>query len=461
MKAAAFPLCCALVLVTGGAAAQNTWDDSRDQKRDMALAGHHDLSGRGAYQPVIEKQGARWIAYIGHHGGTARNPLTGRDEANGTSVLDVSDPRRIRLLAHIPGDGAGAQMARVCTGLPGAGPGRSFLLRTLGNSAHEVWEVTQPEKPVRVSVPAEGLSGTHKSWWECDTGIAYLVSGVAGWRTWRMTQIYDLANPAKPVFIRNFGLPGQQPGSTGHVPTALHGPISTGPNAGPKGGRVYFGYGVNAYGILQVVDRDKLLKGPKAPTEKNLLYPHIGQLELQRNQGAHTVFPILGMPVPEFARHSEGRVRDFVLVVSESLADGCREARQMAWMVDISDEGRPFPVAGLTPAEAGGNYCARPGRFGAHASSESFAPVYYRRLVFIAHFNAGVRAFDIRDPLAPREAAYYVPDARGAALATNNVETDARGYVYMVDRGGLGLHVLRLTGAAAAIADAAAREREQ
>jgi hypothetical protein len=420
-----------------------------EERRDMALAGFHDLSGRGAYQPVIEQQGGRWIAYVGHHAGSAVNPLNGRTEANGTSVLDVSDARKIRLLAHIPGDGAGAQMARVCSGLPGAERHRSFLLRSMGNAAHEVWDVTQPEKPQRVSVPASGLSGTHKSWWECDTGIAYLVSGVPGWRTWRMTQIFDLSNPARPVFVRNFGLPGQEPGSTGHVPTSLHGPVST----GPRGKRVYFGYGVNAYGVLQIVDRDKLLKGPKEPTERNLRHPHIGQLDLQRNQGAHTAFPILGIEIPEFAKHSEGRVRDFVLVVSESLAEGCNEARQMAWMVDVSDEPRPFPVAALTPEEATGNYCSRPGRFGAHASNESFAPVFYRRLVFIAHFNAGVRVFDIRNPYAPREVAYYVPDARGGTLATNNVETDARGHIYMVDRGGLGMHVLELTGAARKIAN--------
>ena len=31
--------------------------------------------------------------------------------------------------------------------------------------------------------------------------------------------------------IRDFGLPGQEPGATGQVPTELHGPISTGPRA--------------------------------------------------------------------------------------------------------------------------------------------------------------------------------------------------------------------------------------
>jgi hypothetical protein len=77
-----------------------------------------------------------------------------------------------------------------------------------------------------------------------------------------MTQVYDLSDPAHPQKIRDFGLPGQEPGSTGAVPTELHGPIST----GPSGNRVYFGYGTNKGGFLQIVDREKLLNGPKEPT---------------------------------------------------------------------------------------------------------------------------------------------------------------------------------------------------
>lgn len=98
---------------------------------------------------------------------------------------------------------------------------------------------------------ADKLVGTHKSWWECDTGIAYLVSGVPGWKTRRMTQVFDLSDPAKPVFIRNFGLPGQEPTASGTSPYELHGPIST----GPKGNRVYFGYGTVRNGYIQIVDR--------------------------------------------------------------------------------------------------------------------------------------------------------------------------------------------------------------
>ena len=59
---------------------------SAPEAKDMALVGFNDLQNRSAYQPVIHHQGDRFIAYIGHHGGTALNSLTGRVEANGTSV---------------------------------------------------------------------------------------------------------------------------------------------------------------------------------------------------------------------------------------------------------------------------------------------------------------------------------------------------------------------------------------
>src|SRR3989475_4217413 len=49
------------------------------------------------------QQRGRFVAYVGHHGGRARNPLTGADEDNGTSIVDVTDPARPRYLAHIPG----------------------------------------------------------------------------------------------------------------------------------------------------------------------------------------------------------------------------------------------------------------------------------------------------------------------------------------------------------------------
>ena len=401
------------------------------ESRDMVLVGAHDLSGRAAYQPVIHRQGTRWIAYVGHHGGSATNPLTGKREENGTSILDVTDPRAPRLLAHIPGEpGGGAQMARVCDLRGGR---KAYLLRTFGHTAHDVWDVSRPEQPARVSVVAEGLSDTHKSWWECDTGIAYLVSGVPGWRTGRMTQVFDLSDPARPRHIRDFGLPGQEPGGSGPVPTGLHGPISTGWRAN----RVYFGYGTNANGVMQVVDRRKLLEGAREPTPENLEAPQVSRFDLPPAYGAHTAFPIIGLAE-----------RNYVLVVNEALTTHCRgEEQQKVWFVDVTDEANPTVVSTWMP-ENSKAFCAR-GRFGAHASNESFAEIYYRKIVFVSWFNAGVRALDIREPARPREVAWFVPE--GNPL-TNNVEVDERGYIYIVDRGSLGLHVLDLAGAARRIA---------
>jgi len=439
-----------------------------EEKSNMELVGYNDLQARSAYQPIVQKQGDRWIAYIGHHGGKSRNPLTGADEDNGTSIVDVTDPRQPKMLAHIPGEpgqgeSGGAQMVRACSGatLPRADKSRTYLLRTYGNAGHEVWDVTDPAKPALVTTVVKGVKGTHKNWWECDTGIAYLVSGLDGWRTRRMTQVFDLSDPAQPKHIRNFGLAGQQPGAQGDVPTELHGMIST----GPKGNRIYFGYGTNKSGVLQIVDREKLLNGPKEPTDANLNLPQVGRLELPPSIGAHTTFPMMGIEVAEFAKDKAGGKRDFALIVNESLVNECQEARQMVWIADITAESKPFNISSWTVPEAGGNFCSRGGRFGSHSSNESMAPVYYKRVVFIAFFNAGVRALDVRDPYHPREIGYYIPattdktdkrcvgDRCKVAIQTNNVEVDERGYVYIVDRADTGLHILQLTGEARKVAN--------
>src|SRR5262249_58207176 len=67
------------------------------EARNMRLVGHSDLQARSAYQPTIHRQGDRYIAYVGHHGGTRDVPkplnrITGEAEFSGTSIVDVTDP---------------------------------------------------------------------------------------------------------------------------------------------------------------------------------------------------------------------------------------------------------------------------------------------------------------------------------------------------------------------------------
>ena len=99
-----------LLLAHGVACAQQQVIGAPPEASNMKLVGSNDLQARSAYQPTIHHQGDRWIAYIGHHGGTDDipapvNPLTGKAEPNGTSIVDVTDPAQPKYLRHIPGPG--------------------------------------------------------------------------------------------------------------------------------------------------------------------------------------------------------------------------------------------------------------------------------------------------------------------------------------------------------------------
>jgi hypothetical protein len=304
------------------------------------------------------------------------------------------------------------------------------------------------------------LRDTHKNEWECNTGIAYLVSGAPGWKSRRMMQVFDLSDPAKPVHIRDFGVLSQEPAAAKESLYELHGPIST----GPKGNRLYLGYGTVRNGYIQILDREKLLKGAKEPTRENLLDPVISGFATPPYLGAHTTLPILGIEVADFAKNRDARTRDILVVVNESTSNECLESRQLVYILDITDDKTPFGISNFQVPESSGNFCARGGRFGAHASNENQPPMYAKRVVFFSWFNAGVRAVDIRDPFNPTEIGYYIPaitdktDTRcikvdggercKRAIQTNNVEVDDRGYIYIVDRANTGMHILELTGTA-------------
>ncbi|HEY2677032.1 MAG TPA: hypothetical protein VGI65_08670, partial [Steroidobacteraceae bacterium] len=249
--------------------------------------GHNDLQGRTTYQTTVHTQGDRVIAYAGHFAGKMLNPMTGVVEENGTSIVDVTDPRHPKYLKHLIADKGGARMAKLCDGnaLPGKlYPGKTFLLRENGAVSHEVWDVTDPADPTLVSTPVNGLDVTHRNWWDCSTGIAYIVGGAtsptdASFDGWNANsspnqhlKIYDLSDPKHPKYIMDFGYPGQNPGSTfvmpgtetttHTVPPGVHGPIVVSTLNGKAINRLYMPYGVGSDGIIQINDLTKVLPPP-------------------------------------------------------------------------------------------------------------------------------------------------------------------------------------------------------
>jgi hypothetical protein len=498
------------------------------EQKNMRRVGHTDLQGRPSYQPnVIQYPDGRFIAFAGTHNNIPvprpgftflPNPLNNNaDERNGTMIIDVTDPANPKETAHIPVgfNGGQAQMARMCLGsdLNEDLRGKVYLMRNIqgggAGSGYEVWDVTDVKKPVMAS-ELRGIRSTHKLWWECNTGIAYMPGSKDTPPLWRQSQsmvIVDWQNPnAAPIYLRTFGLVGGQPGGTGPVPTSLHGPISAHehPFAANKlargataddtiGNRVYAAWGVGDDGVLQILDRKKLLPplsggrggtwvpanpdSADAPTEQELMDPLAGILYMSPDQGGHTSMPVFGLKPPSYQAFTEFQTRDIVLLASESTADLCDEAPHWSFIVDVTVENSKTSPPGtgdqqnrfqgpmilstmsVDPFDGEkyprGNYCLRGARFGVHSSEENFNNPLYGKLTALAYFTGGVRVWDIREPHAPVEVAFYVPESNANTnpdgYMTNNVEIDNRGFIYVVDRNGAGLDILQLTGKAADI----------
>ncbi|HET7184011.1 MAG TPA: hypothetical protein VFI82_04960 [Terriglobales bacterium] len=476
----------------------------------MRLVGHADLLGRAAYQPTLHTINGRVYLFVGHFGGTTLpSGLTLHGLPNGgTSIVDVTEPANPKQVNFIPSNGS--QMVRVCDGGVIGQAGHYYMLRNTSNT-HEVWDVTNPASTTiadRLSViqPAPGafFTNTHKNWWECDTGIAYIVAGAGtksaapdGWTTNQHIKIYDLSNPSHPAYIRDIGLVGQNPGSAVTTATSgVHGPISiiNEPGTDVPVERIYVPYGTSSNGVLQILYRQKVLPPPWGtwnpqtsasidprlhPTDDDLRSLVVGSMDMTPTEGAHTSFPIFNVPLTHYQGFTSSSTRDLVALISEETDNHCQGAPHFGYLVDASrtvgagaapgstGEKHPMVISTMQVHEDSANpdFCTRGTRFGPHSTNESFYAPYYGKLLFIAYFDGGARVFDIRDPYHPKNVAYFIPSLTANTIPTvvnnvsfldvssDNLEVDDRGYIYDVDRVGGGADILELTGCAKQIVD--------
>lgn len=477
---------------------------------NMRLVGHADLLGRAAYQPTLHTINGRVYLFVGHFGGTTLpSGLTLHGLPNGgTSIVDVTEPANPKQVNFIPSNGS--QMVRVCDGGVIGQAGHYYMLRNTSNT-HEVWDVTNPASTTiadRLSViqPAPGafFTNTHKNWWECDTGIAYIVAGAGtksaapdGWTTNQHIKIYDLSNPSHPAYIRDIGLVGQNPGSAVTTATSgVHGPISiiNEPGTDVPVERIYVPYGTSSNGVLQILYRQKVLPPPWGtwnpqtsasidprlhPTDDDLRSLVVGSMDMTPTEGAHTSFPIFNVPLTHYQGFTSSSTRDLVALISEETDNHCQGAPHFGYLVDASrtvgagaapgstGEKHPMVISTMQVHEDSANpdFCTRGTRFGPHSTNESFYAPYYGKLLFIAYFDGGARVFDIRDPYHPKNVAYFIPSLTANTIPTvvnnvsfldvssDNLEVDDRGYIYDVDRVGGGADILELTGCAKQIVD--------
>ena len=289
----------ALVVFALGASSALARDISQSgEQKNMRRVGHSDLQGRAAYHPdFIRYPDGRVIAFVGTHSNTTDNgPQTQSAEAGQPGGAERNDDRRHhqseqrgRQIPHSRPDPERRSPDAIQPHMPGLGParrhpGQVYMMRNVQVGRFSPSQVTRFGTSRTSPTPTlvgelRNLRNTHKHWWECKTGIAYLPGSQGApapqWRQGQSMMIVDWKNPAKPIYLRTHGLQGSQPSGSGPVPPSLHGPISAydHPNkAGALaraataddviGNRLYLAWGVGDDGVLQILDRKKLLPPP-------------------------------------------------------------------------------------------------------------------------------------------------------------------------------------------------------
>ena len=453
-----------------------TGDPRAESAENVRLVGYSDLQGRESLvvTALSDPANGSWV-YVGHHesywdGKPKVNPITGKEEWNGTSILNVDDPANPKYVWHIPNEAdRNSRSTSVVYDYKHDGSGRDYLIRnsellTQGETGmdlkYQIFDITDRATDAsKISLVAEitgtppdscgrGCGGTfiiraHKGWWSPETGYFYAASGEPGFRN-VIVQIFDLRNPREPKFLGRSWLPGLKDGEPGYEGQYTHHPVVDEENK-----RLYVGYR-NAGGHIAGFDISD-------PARQTLLW------SLDMNppfRGPHTVSPIVYNSVPNIGEKGLPRTYAFVVDEAGGAADSApceNPIRAASYMVDITNESKPMVVS--TWQVPVGDFCTRGGRFGPHQNADTMNGKIHRyedKIAWIAYFNAGMRVVDLSNPFSLREIGHYLPKTnekshpitkgQPTVIQMNDVDIDHRGLAYAADRVGTGLFILEYTG---------------
>jgi hypothetical protein len=351
-----------------------------------------DIPGGG--QVVAEGD----YAYVGHMG-----------PPDGTSIIDVSDPRRPRVTARIE---VPAFM-------------HSHKVRVNGDVMmvnQELFRARNPEKPAdwaggiklydikdKTAPKAIGhykSGGSHR--FDSDERYAYISSEEEGY-VGDIVVILDLKDPTRPEAIGKWHMPGQWTAG-GETPSwpgrrhRCHHPLR-------RGNRLYTSYWHGGFVILDCED----LTNPTFISGLDWSPPYPCP--------THTV-----LPIPH-----ELKGRKIAVVTDEEVSDRLTPSpNAFMWIVDITDEAHPVPIStwAVPHDEPFDPLCW----YGAHQPQET---VDGGNVILVTWFGGGLRAVDISDPYRPEEVESFMPTpgAGQTIVQSNDIFVDkSRGLVFLIDR---------------------------
>ncbi len=335
--------------------------------------------------------------YIGH----MRNP-------SGTTIVDVADPRKPKIIARIDvPDGWHSHKVRVSGDIMivnheklGQDGDRDF------GGGLAVYDVSKPAEPKMISKWVTGGRGVHR--YDFDGRYAYISPTAEGY-IGNIVMILDLVDPANPVEVGRWWIPGQHAAGGEDYPwdnwtsPRCHHPIR-------RGNRLYVSYWHHGLFILDISDMSK----PKAIAAVNTspAFPH----------PTHTCLP--------FKEPIKGR--DIMIVADEDVAKLWPAPPAFTWVYDITVETLPTPIATWQVPGLDTDGAPQPPMTGCHQPSERFAGT----VIPFAWFAQGLRLVDFADPFAPKEVGHFLPDTPTGSErpSSNDVTIDSRGLIYLVDR---------------------------
>lgn len=382
-------------------------------------------------------------AYVGH-----MNP------PDGTSIIDIDDPRNPRIVAQIRLDSAASHTHKVrvegdimvvnveqadrhfrrkAAGLAaaeaalhealgrepaeaeiaarlGVAPGRMAELRhwaanPYAEGGFRVYDIADRSAPRLLCHHRTGGLGVHR--FDFDGRHAYISTEMAGY-VGNILVVYDLANPERPEEVGRWHLPGQHV-AAGETPSwqglkhRLH-------HAMRFGDELWAAWWYAGVRVLDARDLSALrLAGA---WDHPAAFP----------EPTHTVCPL-----PE-----RRNGRRYAVAIDEEHDHRHGQPHAFLWVLDVTDMDRIEAVAVFDPGQSCSPFSGAGDRFGAH----QFAEHIRGHLVHCTWFSGGLRVVDLSDPLNPREAGHYIPEPRGGAKApqSNDVDLDDRGLIHVIDR---------------------------
>jgi len=414
--------------------------------RNLRRIGHLDIPGGG--QIVVDGD----HAYIGH-----------MKPPHGTSILDVSDPAKPRLVASIdpPSPHSHTHKVRVvgdlmftnveqnnrhflhqASALPDI---RAKLAAALGHAASaaevaaeagvseddvatldaartrgydeggfRIFDISDKANPKPITHHKTHGFGVHR--FDVDANYAYMSTEMDGY-IGNILVIYDLADPARPQEVSRWWMPGQHLAG-GETPSwrgyknRLH-------HAMRVGDELWAAVWHAGFRVLDVSD----ITNPRCVASHDYHPPF--------PEPTHTVMPLpelidgrrIAVAVDEEHEHRRGNLHGFM------------------WVFDVTDFSDIKALSAFDVSEMDSPWSRAPGRFGAHQYREKMDGT----LVYATWFSGGLRVVDLADPFKPNEVAHFIPEplAGEASPQSNDVDLDDRGLIYLLDRD-RGLDILEM-----------------